>query len=97
MARDLHYSRRSAATAIVVTSPLSGVRVMYANDELQRWAGRICLLLVAAFGMMGYYWANVRFIPIMAGFAILAGVCYAPRPASHEVSALRRSGQHPVL
>ena len=52
---------------------------MVANEELQRWAGRLCLLLVASFGMMGYYWANVRFLPLMAGFAILAGVCSAKR------------------
>ena len=70
---------------------------MYANEELQRWAGRICLLLVAAFGMMGYHWSNVRFIPIMAGFAILAGVCYATRAVSHQAGALRRSGQHPAV
>jgi hypothetical protein len=70
---------------------------MYANGELQRWAGRICLLLVATFGMLGYHWANVRFIPIIAGFAILAGVCYAPRAASPEAGALRPSGRHPAL
>jgi hypothetical protein len=70
---------------------------MHANEELQRWAGRICLLLVAAFGMMGYHWANVRFIPIMAGFAILAAVCYAPRAVSPEAGSLRRSGQHPAI
>ena len=70
---------------------------MHANEELQRWAGRICLLLVAAFGMMGYHWANVRFIPIVAGFAILAGVCYAPRSATGEARSLRPSGQHPAI
>jgi hypothetical protein len=70
---------------------------MYPNEELQRWAGRICLLLVAAFGMMGYHWANVRFIPLMVGFAILAGVCYAPRVMSPEAGSLRRSGQHPAI
>jgi len=70
---------------------------MYGNEELQRWAGRLCLLLVAAFGMMGYHWANVRFIPLMAGFAILAVVCYAPRAASQEAARLRPSGQHPAI
>ena len=70
---------------------------MLSSEELQRWAGRICLLLVAIFGMMGYHWANVRFLPIVGGFAILARVCYAPRTASHGVSALRPSGQHPSI
>jgi 4-amino-4-deoxy-L-arabinose transferase-like glycosyltransferase len=70
---------------------------MHANEELQRWAGRICLLLVATFGMMGYYWSNVRFIPIMVGFAILAAVCHTPRAVSPEAGPLRRSGQHPAI
>ena len=74
-----------------------GIEVMFASEELQRWAGRLCLLLVAAFGMMGYHWANVRFLPIMEGFAILAAVCYAPRAASHEARPLRPSGQHPAM
>jgi hypothetical protein len=70
---------------------------MFASGELQRWAGRLCLLLVAALGMMGYHWANVRFLPLMAGFAILAGVCYAPRSASEKARSLRPSGQHPAI
>jgi hypothetical protein len=70
---------------------------MVANEELQRWAGRLCLLLVAALGMMGYHWANVRFLPLMAGFAILAGVCYARRAVTEEAGRLRPSGQHPAI
>jgi hypothetical protein len=70
---------------------------MVANEELQRWAGRLCLLLVASFAMMGYHWANVRFLPLMAGFAILAGVCYTRRIVSEETRALRPSGQHPAI
>jgi hypothetical protein len=69
---------------------------MFASEELQRWAGRLCLLLVAALGMMGYHWANVRFLPLMAGFAILAGVCYARRSRS-EARSLRPSGPHPPI
>ena len=69
---------------------------MFASEGLQRWAGRLCLLLVAALGMMGYHWANVRFLPLMAGFAILAGVCYAPR-TTPEARSLRPSGQHPAI
>jgi hypothetical protein len=70
---------------------------MFASEELQRWAGRLCLLLVALLGMMGYHWANVRFLPLMAGFAILAGVCYVPRITSEETRPLRPSGQHPAI
>ena len=70
---------------------------MFASEELQRWAGRLCLLLVAAFGMMAYHWANVRFLPLMAGFAILSGVCYAPRAVSQQARTLRPSGQHPAI
>ena len=70
---------------------------MFGSEELQRWAGRLCLILVAALGMMGYHWANVRFLPLMAGFAILAGVCYAPWTASQEARSLRSSGQHPAI
>jgi hypothetical protein len=70
---------------------------MIPSEELQRWAGRFCLLLVAAFGMLGFHWANVRFLPLMAGFAILAAVCYAPRTASPEARTLRHSGQRPAI
>jgi hypothetical protein len=68
---------------------------MLPNEDLQRWAGRICLLLVGVFGMMGYYFANVRFVPIVAGFAILAGLCYGGRGA--PARPFRDSGQHPGL
>lgn len=70
---------------------------MFPNEDLQRWAGRICLLLVAALGMMGYHFANVRFVPIVAGFAILAGVCYAGQGESEAPRSLRDSGQHPAI
>jgi hypothetical protein len=70
---------------------------MLGSEEVQRWAGRLCLLLVAALGMMGYHWANVRFLPLMAGFAILAGVCYAPRTTSEKARSLRPSGPHPGI
>lgn len=70
---------------------------MLIHEVLHRWAGRTCLLLVAGFGVMGYYWANVRFLPLMAGFAILAAVCYGPRAASPGARSLRHSGQRPAI
>ncbi len=70
---------------------------MFPNEDLQRWAGRTCLLLVGALGMMGFYFANVRFLPIVAGFAILAGLCYSARVESDPGRPLRHSGQRPAL
>jgi hypothetical protein len=70
---------------------------MFPNEDVQRWAGRTCLLLGGAFGMMGYHFANVRFLPLVAGFAILAGVCYNGRMASNPVRSVRDSGQHPAV
>jgi len=69
---------------------------MLFNEELQRLAGKLCLLIVGALGMMGYHFANVRFLPVMAGFAILAGVCFSARGAA-AVRPLRPSGQHSGL
>lgn len=62
---------------------------------MQRWAGRLCLLLVAGMGMMGFHFANIRFLPMAAGFAIMAGVCYSDR--GRESSPLRGSGEWPIL
>jgi hypothetical protein len=70
---------------------------MFPNEDLQRWAGRTCLLLGMGLGMMGYHFANIRFAPLVAGFAILAGVCYGSRGGRAAIRALRRSGQHPAL
>ena len=70
---------------------------MFPHEDLQRWAGRICLLLAGVLGMMGYHFANVRFLPLVAGFAILAGVCYGGQGVSAARRPLRDSGQHPAL
>lgn len=70
---------------------------MLPYEDLQRWAGRTCLLLGSALAMTGYYYANVRFIPLVAGFAILAGVCYAARSGPVTTGQLRSSGQHPAM
>ena len=70
---------------------------MFPNEDLQRWAGRTCLLLVGALAVMGYHFANVRFLPLVAGFAILAGVCYLGQGVSVARRPLRESGQHRAL
>ena len=69
---------------------------MEASEELQRWGGRACLVMAAVFGLMGYYYANVRFLPIIAGLAILGALGYVPR-TSRTRSPLRPSGQHPAV
>ena len=70
---------------------------MFPNEVLQRWTGRTCLLLIGGFGMMGYHFANVRFLPLVAGFAILAGVFYAGQGVFAARRPLRDSGQHSAL
>ena len=70
---------------------------MIPSEDLQRWAGKICLLLAGALGMTGYYFANVRFLPLVAGFAILAGVCFSGRAAAEPIPPLRNSGHHPIV
>ena len=97
LARDLHYSPETSGRSIVVVSPLPGADVMEASAELQRWGGRACLLMAAVFGLMGYYYANVRVLPIIAGRAILGALCYIPRPTSRNGASLRPSGQHPAV
>jgi hypothetical protein len=67
---------------------------MLPYEDLQRWAGRTCLLLGAALAMLGYHFANIRFAPLVAGFAILAGVCYVGRNAAVATTRLRSSGRH---
>jgi hypothetical protein len=52
---------------------------MARNDGFSLWAARLCLGAVAALGVLGMYYGNVRFAPIAAGFGILAAVCYAER------------------
>jgi hypothetical protein len=44
-------------------------------DSIRRWAGWSCIALVAALASMSYHFGNVRFLPVAAGFAILAAVC----------------------
>ena len=52
---------------------------MNTNGVVQVWAGRLCLATVAILAWAGLYFENVRFAPTAAGFAILAGLCYATR------------------
>jgi hypothetical protein len=48
-------------------------------DNVRRWAGWGFLAIVAALISMGYHFQNVRFVPLAAGFAILAAVCFLER------------------
>lgn len=49
------------------------------GERTRRWAGRSCLGAVAVLTSMGYHFGNVRFVPLVAGFAILAVVCFLGR------------------
>lgn len=47
-------------------------------DEIwNRWVGRCALLVAAVLGLLGMHYGNVRFAPIVAGFAIFAVLGYA--------------------
>lgn len=70
---------------------------MLPYEDLQRWAGRACLLLGVALAIVGYHFANVRFLPLVAGFGILAWVCYGRPEEPVSPSRLGSSGQHPVI
>jgi hypothetical protein len=48
-------------------------------ETVRRWAGWMFLGVVAALTSMGYHFGNVRFVPLVAGFAILAAVCFLDR------------------
>jgi hypothetical protein len=48
-------------------------------ETVRRWAGWMFLGVVAALTSMGYHFGNVRFAPLVAGFAILAAVCFLDR------------------
>ncbi len=67
---------------------------MAQSNELQLWVGRLCLGLGAGAGWMGHYFANIRFLPVAAGFAILAVVCYFWRHRPEPSRSLSNSGQH---
>ena len=47
---------------------------MDSSDRIRRWAGWLCLGMVATLTSMGYHFGNIRFAPLAAGFAILAAV-----------------------
>jgi uncharacterized membrane protein len=47
--------------------------------RMRRWAGWLCLGMVATLASMGYHFGNIRFAPLAAGFAILAVVCLLDR------------------
>jgi hypothetical protein len=48
--------------------------------------------------MMGFHFGNVRFAPVVAGFAILAGVFYTWRAQPEAASrSLADSGRHRAL
>ena len=66
--------------------------------DWQLWAGRVCAGLVALLAMLGYYFGNVRFAPVAAGFAILAVLFYSGRLVAATPSrSYSNSGRHRAL
>lgn len=66
--------------------------------EWQRWAGRVCAVIVALLAMLGFYFGNVRFAPVAVGFAILAALFYSGRLIAAAPSrSLSNSGRHRAL
>ncbi len=70
---------------------------MGTSAQLQLWGGRLCLGMVAALGLTGYYYGNVRFVPVAAGFAILTVLCYSLRTAPPAPRRFASSGPHQAL
>jgi hypothetical protein len=44
------------------------------TEKLRRVAGWCCLGMVAIFVLLGYFFGNIRFAPLAAGFLILSAV-----------------------
>ncbi len=61
------------------------------SDRIRRWAGWLCLGMVATLTSMGYHFGNIRFAPLAAGFAILAALCLVER----RRATMRSDGIHP--
>lgn len=64
---------------------------MELSDRVRRWAGWLCLGMMATLASMGYHFGNIRFTPLAAGFAILAAVCLLDRGRT----PMRSDGIHP--
>ena len=64
---------------------------MECGDHLRRCTGWFCLGLVAVCAFLGYYFGNIRFAPLAAGFVILAAVCLV----EWEEEQARSNGIHP--
>lgn len=63
---------------MLVANPSERLTVGW-NYEIARWGGRAFLGLAAVLIGMGFHYGNIRFVPVAAGFAILAAVCFSER------------------
>ena len=66
-------------------------RAMDLSARLLRWAGWLCVCVVATLTSLGYHFGNIRFAPLAAGFVILAAVCWLDRGQT----PVRSDGIHP--
>ena len=63
------------------------------GDRVRRWAGWVCLGLVAIFVLLGYYFGNIRFTPLAGGFLILSAVFLIEREEEQaKVNAIHPGG-----
>jgi hypothetical protein len=67
------------------------------GETIRRTAGWACAGMVAVLIMMGYHFGNVRFVPVAAGFAILAGLFLLVRPTEQMRSNVIQSGADPRI
>jgi fatty acid desaturase len=61
------------------------------GEKLRRLAGWCCLGLVAIFVLLGYFFGNIRFAPLAAGFLILSAVFLIELAPEHA----QTNGIHP--
>jgi hypothetical protein len=64
---------------------------MELSEWLRRWAGWMCVGMVATLTSMGYHFGNIRFAPVALGFSILAAVFLVDR----RPAPMRSDGIHP--
>lgn len=61
------------------------------------WLAKCCAVMSGALLLSGYYYSNVRFVPLALGVGILAFVCGLRRADRVVAKPLTESGNFPAL
>ncbi len=61
------------------------------GERMRRRGGWLCVGMMAVLASMGYHFGNIRFAPLVMGFAILAAVCLL----AGGRTPMRSNGIHP--